>query len=128
MDKGKFKSITFEMWLREDGIVVLRWKPKVELKLAQAQESFEVFTSITSGKKSPLLVDTAAVQYYTREFREYYVSEAVSQTASAVALLVGSPLTRTMANFFLSVSKPRIPTRMFDSEAAAIKWLKEFIT
>jgi hypothetical protein len=32
-----------------------------------------------------------------------------------------------MANFFLSVSKPPFPTRMFDDEASALAWLQEFV-
>ena len=127
MRKQEGKSKTFEIWLREDSIVMLRWKPKVELTLALAQESLEAFTSITGDRKSPLFVDTSVLQYTTREARDFYVSERVSKVASAVALLISSPLTRAMANFFLNVTKPNTPTRMFETEAAAIVWLKEFL-
>jgi hypothetical protein len=50
-----------------------------------------------------------------------------SDLQAAVALIVGTPLTRVMANFFLSVNKPVFPTRMFDDEASAVAWLLEFV-
>ena len=31
-----------------------------------------------------------------------------------------------MGNFFLNVSKPMAPTKLFDDEASALAWLKEF--
>ena len=46
---------------------------------------------------------------------------------SAVALIVGTPLSRMMGNFFLTVSKPMAPTRLFDDEASALAWLQEFV-
>jgi hypothetical protein len=45
---------------------------------------------------------------------------------SAVALVVATPLSRMMGNFFLTVSKPMAPTRLFDDEASALAWLQEF--
>jgi hypothetical protein len=32
-----------------------------------------------------------------------------------------------MANFFLRVSNPPFPTRLFDNEASALAWLQEFV-
>jgi hypothetical protein len=46
---------------------------------------------------------------------------------SAIALIVGTPLTRMMGNLFLSMSKPQFPTRLFDNEASALAWLQEFV-
>jgi hypothetical protein len=31
-----------------------------------------------------------------------------------------------MGNFFLGVSKPMVPTRLFDEEASAVAWLLTF--
>ena len=46
---------------------------------------------------------------------------------SAVALVVGTPLSRMMGNFFLNVSRPTTPTRLFDDEASGLAWLQEFV-
>jgi hypothetical protein len=46
---------------------------------------------------------------------------------SAAALLIGSPLTRAIGNFFMGLNKPLIPTRLFTSETEALAWLKGFV-
>jgi hypothetical protein len=40
-----------------------------------------------------------------------------------VALLVGSPVTRVIGNFFIGLNKPRWPVRLFRSESDALAWL-----
>ena len=44
----------------------------------------------------------------------------------AVALLVGSPLSRAIGNFYLGFNRPTVPTRIFNAEAAALEWLQTF--
>ena len=46
---------------------------------------------------------------------------------SALALIVGSPLSRIIGNFFLSVNKPLYPARLFDNEASGLAWLQAII-
>ena len=38
-------------------------------------------------------------------------------------MLVGSPVTRVIASFFVRVFQPPFPTRMFDDPGAAADWL-----
>lgn len=45
--------------------------------------------------------------------------------SSKVALMVESPATRIIGNVFLKVSKPRIPTKLFQNRDAARAWLRE---
>ena len=40
------------------------------------------------------------------------------------AVLVGHPVSRVLGNFFLGISRPAYPTRLFTDPAAAIGWLK----
>jgi hypothetical protein len=43
---------------------------------------------------------------------------------SAVALWVQSPLSVMLANFFLGVTRPPVPTHLFTDEVKAVAWLK----
>jgi len=63
------------------------------------------------------------MQGIERDARVYYSSRDFAQRTTAVALLVGSPVTRVMANFFISINKPAIPTQLFTSEVEAVAWL-----
>jgi hypothetical protein len=75
----------------------------------------------------PVLIDMRLGRENDRETREYYSSSEGLRATKALALLVESPFTRVMANFFISINKPLVPTRLFTSEDAAVAWLKTFL-
>ena len=113
----------FRMWLRPDGIVHLVWAPRVGIALEDARAATEAMTQLTGGRRSPLLVDTREVGPMDRPARTELSRRG--DLVTAVALIVGTPLSRMMGNFFLSVAKPMAPTRLFDEEATALDWLRE---
>lgn len=117
---------TSRLWLRPDGIVHVQDLPGLLKTLDDAKESIEATARLAKGKALPVLVDMRAGLGATRETRAYYSSEENLAVTRALALLVGSRLTRTMANLFISVNRPPIPTRLFTSEDDAVAWLKTF--
>lgn len=112
----------FRMWLRPDGVVHLVWAPAIELHLEDAIASVKAMTTLTGGKRSPLLVDASTVGTQDRAARNEFVSRG--DLVSGVALIVTTPLSRLMGNFFIAVSKPVVATRLFEDEASAVAWLK----
>ncbi len=115
----------FRMWLRSDGIVQLVWAPRVAIVLEDAVAAIEAMAQLTGGRQSPLLVDVHEQGPMDRPARTEFTRRG--DLVSAVALIVGTPLSRLMGNFFLSVSKPMAPTRLFDDEASALAWLQGFV-
>ena len=124
-DSGTFSRVKFRMWLRPDGIVHLVWAARVAIVVEDAVAAIEAMTLLTGGRRSPLLVDTREAGPQDRPARTEFARRG--DLVSAVALIVGTPLSRMMGNFFLSVSKPMAPTRLFDDEASALAWLQEFV-
>jgi hypothetical protein len=114
----------FRMWLRPDGIVQLVWGPGVAMGLEDAVAAIDAMTELTGGRRSPLLVDRHDAGPQDRPARVEFVRRG--DLVAAVALIVATPLSRMMGNFFLNVSKPMAPTRLFDDEASALAWLQEF--
>ena len=115
----------FRMWLRPDGIVELVWRSGAELGLEDAVAAIDEMTKLTDGRRSLLLVDIHDAGQQDRAARMAFVRGG--DLVLAVALLVSTPLSRMMGNFFLTVSKPTTPTRLFDDEAAAVAWFKEIV-
>jgi hypothetical protein len=114
----------FRMWLRPDGIVQLVWGPRVAMGLEDAIAAIDAMTKLTGGRRSPLLVDVHDAGPQDRPARVEFVRRG--DLVSAVALIVVTPLSRMMGNFFLNVSRPTTLTRLFDDEASALAWLQEF--
>lgn len=116
-----------KLWLGEDGIVRIIWVPGAEVTLEDAQETMATYLKINQGRKRPLFVDTKTMKSLAREARHYYASEEAARVASAVAVIVGTPVSRVLGNFYLGLSNPHLPTRLFSSEEDALEWLKEYI-
>ena len=62
----------------------------------------------------------------SKEARDYFANERTASIQRATALLVSSPVSRVIGNFFMGLNKPMSPTRMFTDTAAAIQWLHGF--
>lgn len=123
-EPGEITHPRFRMWHRPDGIVHLVWGPRVAMGLEDAVAAIDAMTKLTGGRRSPLLVDVHDSSAQDRPARVEFVRRG--DLVSAVALIVGTPLSRIMGNFFLTVSRPMAPTRLFDDEASALAWLEEF--
>ncbi|NYI41465.1 DUF7793 family protein [Demequina lutea] len=114
----------FRMWLRPDGIVYLVWGSGVAIGLEDAVAATSAMAELTGGKRAPLLVDAHDILTQDRSARLEFVRR--HDLVAAVALIVGTPVSRLMGNFYLSVSKPAASTRLFDDDASAIAWLQGF--
>jgi hypothetical protein len=115
---------TAKISLRDDGIIqTIINLPNGRETVADAQTNIAAVTALSPEKKRPMLVDMRAVDGIEREVRAYYSSMEVS---TARALLVESLVGQVIANFFIGLNKPKVPTRLFVSEAEAVAWLKSF--
>ena len=124
-DSGVLSHPKFRMWLRPDDIVQMAWLPSVQIDLEDAIAASEAMMELTGGRRSPLLVDLHENGMPTRPARRELARR--DDLVSAVALIVGTPLSRTIGNFFLGVNKPQYPTRLFDDEPPALAWLQAFV-
>lgn len=115
----------FRMWLPSDGVVRLVWSPPVPSGLEDAIATIDAMVKITGDRPAPLLVDTRQAGPQDRTGRLEFIRR--HEVVSAVGILVQNPLSRMMAAFFINVSRPKAPTRVFDDEAAAVAWLKEYL-
>ena len=115
------------MWLGEDRIARVTQVPGAELTLEDAQETMAAYVKVTKGKRLPILVDTRKMKSMSRETRKYYAGEEAAKVASAVALIIDTPLSKVLGNFYLGLSNPRLPTRLFTAESEALEWLKGYL-
>lgn len=87
---------------------------------ADAQAAVDAVATITDGKPTGLLVDMSRIRGMDRDARTVFAGADVS---TRVAMLVKSPLSRTLGSFFLGLNKPALPMRLFSDETKALAWL-----
>ena len=81
---------------------------------------------LTKGAPHVLMVITAQNSSATKEAREYS-SQNKPEGRIAEALVVTSVPMRLMASVYISFNKPTVPTRYFDNEKSAEKWLQKML-
>jgi hypothetical protein len=108
-----------------NGILCGRYLPnKIDLKAAQ--EIVAARKAFSNNKPYPVLADTRMVTKVTKEAREYLSSPEGIAGVLAGAIISDSTFSAFLANFFLKVSKPPIPTRIFTDRHEALAWLSRF--
>ena len=75
-------------------------------------------------KKCSTLVVLAALVAQDAETRRIYASEMENDLFFAAALVVDSALSRAIGSFFIGLSRPQMPTKLFDTTDKATAWLK----
>lgn len=79
---------------------------------------------IQAYKACPIICDVSNVTEISTEAREYLASYG-STLATAVALISSADTLRNMANYFVTINKPTVPTKIFDNLEDAQNFLKK---
>lgn len=117
------EDVTIEL---ENGIVNAKWKsPIVDLEVAKQAVKYRL--EATNYISYPLLSNIKSVRNSTKPARDYLASVEGCRGILALAVLIDSPLGSMLGNFFLSISKPIAPTKIFTDEAEAKKWLSDYV-
>lgn len=115
------------VFLREDGIIEVRFIDDVLLTLEDCEELLLYYGKLTAGKKVPVLHLIGKYMNVTKEAREFSASEEGLKYSSAEAFVFDSLPHRIIANFYLNVNKPPVPTKFFKTKKEAEVWLKKII-
>lgn len=116
------RTRTCALWL--DRVVRGRFLPGVEVELADAVENVAATARLTGGRALPALIDLRALRAQSAEARAYLAGPEATRVANAVALLIGSPLSCMLGNFYLGFNRPEVPTRLFTARDEAMGWLE----
>ena len=117
----------YHTWMGDDGIARTKVKPGSEVTVETARENSDAVNALFTEKKFPLLIDARGIKSITREARNQFTTRGRETNTKAFAILIGSPLSRVIGNFFMGINKPALPTRLFENETDAERWLKQFL-
>lgn len=85
----------------------------------------ETTGTIADGRKFRLLINASEDIQPTPEAQKYSSSAEGSKYKIADAFLVANVAQQIIANFIVRFHHPVVPTKVFNSEEKAIKWLLE---
>ncbi len=100
-------------------------KAGVHITLEDVLNHHRVMRLLSEDKPFAVLADAGSDFTITSEAK----SRSAELTARhiAMAIVTSNPLTRLIANIYISFNKPKCPTKLFMQEDEAMEWLKEKI-
>ena len=110
----------------KDGLLYFRYKPVDSIDLEAAKIIVRDRLAVQKGKSYPVVCYLDAVKNVEKDARDYLAVEG-SQLVKAVAIIIASTAKIIMTNFYLSVNKPLVPTKMFSNETDAKKYLEPYM-
>jgi hypothetical protein len=115
---------TYQTWMGKDGIARTRVREGAEIVLEDAKANSVAVNSLTGPEKFALIVDTRNIKSITKEARDHFSMNGRESRVVIFAILIDSPLSRIIGNFFMGLNKPRVPVKLFNSEAKAVEWCR----
>jgi len=104
-----------------DGIVFQFARDNVEETVETAKENVAAIRSVGASRPRFVCVEMGKIRTVSRAARQVY---AEAEAWDAVAMVVRTPIARVLGSFFLSISKPAWPMRIFSDRKAALEWLR----
>jgi hypothetical protein len=126
MNPNVFETRYIRLHIQE-GILIAYYKPGLHITLEVAKEIVQSRKEFTEGKSYPALVNSTGVVSIERAAREYFSSPEGTAGIKAAALIVNSPFSSFLGNFFLRVNKPGMPAKVFTREQSALNWLQQYL-
>ncbi|MEQ8909734.1 MAG: hypothetical protein RIC95_11110 [Vicingaceae bacterium] len=121
------KSLAFaDIYLnKKDGILLVYYYPDTEIDASKAQVIINSVDPIISAHNLLYGMTDAREENLniTREARSLYSDNPTLKLSKRHAVIVNQLTTRMLANFFVKIDQPVIPTKVFNSLSAAEKWL-----
>ena len=124
MTRREVTTRVMRTWLGEDGILRTVILPGYEIDAKAAEEIWKVHQEILGSRALYSFVDARRLSFASCEARAVVRRRQRQRDIRALAVVVGSPVSRLIGSFFLKLDKPVFPTRLFTDEADAIAWLK----
>ena len=114
-------------WMGEDGIARTKVKKDAEITIEDSRANTVAVETFFYGKKYPLIIDSTEIKSITKEARDHFSMKGRKTVVSALAIIIKSPLSRIIGNFFMGLNKPVVPVKLVDSEKEAVKWIKQYL-
>lgn len=110
------------IWLDDTGVLHCVWPSHQEITAELARLAVAKASDLAGDRRLPLLVSLADIH---RIGRGTYAEWAAQTAANKIALLGHTPVDRVIANFAIGLTDLPLPTRYFDDETAALRWLRD---
>lgn len=90
---------------------------------ARVNIDFQTRHAAASGRRCAVVVMMSSLVSQDGEARRIYAAGMDPKAFFAAALIVSNPLARAIGSFFLGLTRPGVPTQLFDAIDPALAWV-----
>ncbi len=112
--------------LRSDEILVFR--PDIatfkEYNLQVLKELHIEFVEITDGKPIGYLCDNRFITGIVNKEEQVFINDNFGDFATSAAMITDSQVIKILVNGYTSFFKPKVKIKLFSTEKAALRWLR----
>lgn len=120
-----YENQNAKFWIKGE-ILFFEYKPNTAIDLEVAMRVVAERIAFQDEREFPVFCDIRGIISTDKAGRDY-LAKSGSMLAKAVALIVNENVSMTMSTFYLEISKPSVPTRIFADEQEALEYLKGFL-
>jgi len=113
--------------IEEEGILKIKILPNASIELDTAKDIVKCAGEIGGSYIHANLVDIRDMVFMSRGARAYFGKQDKA-IVIAVAILMNSAFHGVLSNLYLTVTRPIIPTKVFEREVDALDWLRRKIS
>ena len=124
MERLKLDTPYITLYL-EDGIMYGLYKDGIRISLEIAKQVVQDRVTFCAGHSYPTMGTLKGGVILERDAREYFGTSEAVEGMTKMALLTDSLFTKVISNWYLNLSNPLVPTKVFTDKDDAVKWLKE---
>ena len=111
------------MWIDEAGLLRHRLDEGITVKAEHAAGIREAVREVADSAPIRAVVDISGVQFADRHARDAIAASLDDSNEVATAVIVGSPISRTLGTLFLKLSRPKRPVKLFLDEEEGARWV-----
>ena len=112
-----------QLSLYDPPLVKVEMHGNVLITETESREINNKIGELSGGKEIPVLMVAEELTQFDSTARTFSASEEGMRYTLGDAFVVRNIAQRLIASFYLSFNKPKKPSKIFDSEEAAMKWL-----
>lgn len=106
-------------------VIKVVFTQKTLLSIENLNNLQKAIDQLTEGKVHKMMTNMSDKVTPTKEAYDFYGNIERAKTLSKEAFVLSSPTLKMAANFYFKIKKPKISSKVFETETQAMDWLLE---
>ena len=110
--------------IQNDGLVYVEYLKAAKMTLVEQEENLEQLLLRKKELSGLFIINFSNILSFTPKARKFVLDSRVNEITRATAVLIGSPLSKLLANILIKKTNTLFPLQAFTDRTKAELWLK----